>query len=149
LLPALQTWEKSEKYTKVLILFDLSGSMTISDDMPSPSVPLDKMPTRHDKLAKFLTDEQANFLKRLQEKNPVVVYGFGGRLDEEARTFPKDGANWTPAQWSAWLRMDLLDWVLEDLSEAGKEFARKSKIFELPKQGTSADWATDWLKLER
>ena len=64
---------------------------TPSDDLPTEAMPVEKLLSRQDKVIRFLTDEQVNFLKRLQEKNPVTAYRFGDlgrdKVDEEFRTF--------------------------------------------------------------
>src|SRR5437763_9112753 len=75
LLPAWQTWEKAEKRSRVLVLLDVSPSVTqVSDDLPDDGAAPVKPSTRLDKVINFLTDKQVNFLARLQEQNPVHVY---------------------------------------------------------------------------
>src|SRR5207248_5421884 len=83
LLPAIQSWERVEKHSRVLVLIDVSGSMGVTDAQPeNDSVPFEQLPRRLDEVVKLLTDDQARFLPRLLEKNPVAVYRFGTRLDE-------------------------------------------------------------------
>lgn len=146
LLPALQTWEKNEQYSKVLILFDLSGSMNLSDEVPTEGK---TMLTRLDHVAGFLTavkdkGKSKDFLQRLQEKNPVSLYGFGGKLDEEFKEL-KGGQGISPLELVAWLRIDLKQWVLEGLSPDGTAKVRDSKGFDPTKPATS-EWAAEWVR---
>src|SRR5262245_11275710 len=83
LLPARQNLEKAENSSRVAILIDVSGSMGVSDELPSAGKSVDQLETRMDKILRFLSDKDVDFLSRLMEKNPVVVYRFGARLDEE------------------------------------------------------------------
>ncbi|HEY1380027.1 MAG TPA: hypothetical protein VGF55_24705, partial [Gemmataceae bacterium] len=83
---------------------------------------------------------------RLTEQNPVHVYRFGARLDEEAAVFDKDRSAWDAARWQSWLRHDFKAWVLQGLSDEGKEAVRRTAAFEADKPG-SAEWAIGWLKL--
>lgn len=88
LLPAEQTWEQSTSRSKVVIAFDASSSMiTTIDDIPSESVPLNKLPTRQEKVIKFLGDSTIDFLGALDKTNPVFAYRFGRSLDENFLQF--------------------------------------------------------------
>jgi hypothetical protein len=147
LMPALQTWERNELRSKVLLLIDVTGSMRITDEIPDGSIPVEKLPTRMDKVRQLLTSDQAGFIKALLDKNPVAVYAFGGRLDEDAKLLQKGGEQWSAADWSAWLNLDVKHWVLDELSEADKEILRSSPAFEGDKGASPVDWATAWLKL--
>ena len=92
LLPAEQTWEQSTSRSKVVIAFDASSSMTNTiDDIPSESVPLNKLPTRQEKVIKFLGDSTIDFLGALEKTNPVFAYRFGRSLDENFLQF-QEGA---------------------------------------------------------
>ena len=92
LLPAEQTWEQSTSRSKVVIAFDASSSMTTTiDDIPSESVPLNKLPTRQEKVIKFLGDSTIDFLGALEKTNPVFAYRFGRSLDENFLQF-QEGA---------------------------------------------------------
>jgi hypothetical protein len=146
LLPAMQTWERSEKRARVLVLLDTSPSVAnTSDDLPEDGSQSRKPATRLDKVVGFLTDKQANFLGKLTEQNPVHVYRFGARLDEEPAVFDKGQSAWDADKWQIWLRQDFKAWVLQGLSDAGKEAVRRTAAFEPEKPGT-ADWALGWLK---
>jgi hypothetical protein len=87
LLPALQTWERTEVHSKVLLLVDVSGSMQTTDEQPSEQMAVEQLPSRLDKVAKFLAGNESSFLKEVQAKNPVTLYGFGGQLDEDYVVF--------------------------------------------------------------
>jgi hypothetical protein len=98
LLPAKQTWEETRVMGKVLVLLDASPSMTkILDDVPT-SKGGEKLRTRQDKVLAFLTDDKNKFFARLEEKNPLTVFRFASRLDENFLLF-KDGRNWTRQEW--------------------------------------------------
>src|SRR5207248_1151577 len=97
----------------VLVAFDVSGSMIYTiDDIPTDAMPLDKLPTRQDKVTAFLADEKANFLKKLEEKNPVDVFRIARGLDPEylhlSLIDPNDRDRrtwtWTRAEYDAWLK---------------------------------------------
>jgi hypothetical protein len=85
------------------------------------------------------------FMKNLLDKNPVVVYGFGSRLDEEFKEFRKNSRPWSVEEWRQWLRMDLKHWVLDGLSDEGKQLVRNSAGFAPEQPGTPA-WAHQWLR---
>jgi hypothetical protein len=117
LLPAWQTWERTESHSKVVLTFDVSGSMGNKDDLPTETMPVEKLPTRQDKVIQFLKDEQAGFLKHLQEKNPVYLYRFGGRVDEAFKLLEGDHT-WLAADRDAWLKPQLAE-ALPDPLPAG------------------------------
>jgi hypothetical protein len=144
LLPAIQTWERSEKRSKVVFVVDVSPSVTeVADERPSD--PKAKPTARLDKLLDTLTDDRLGLLKTLVQKNPVTVYRFGGRLDEESVTFDAGGPAWTRAEWAAWLRGDLKAWLLRPLTPAGRELLAKSPAWDGDAPGTP-EWAAGWAK---
>ena len=151
LLPALQTWEKSESFSRVLIALDLSGSMGLSDDMPQENSTRPPR-TRLDQVVAFFSRNDGEFFngkddkKGLLQANPVYVYPFGGRLDDEAKEFKKDGKAWPESEWNAYVRQDLRQWILDGLSEAGRQTVQSSKGFENNQPGDPALWATNWFK---
>jgi len=146
LLPSCQTWERAEKRSRVVLIFDVSESMTkVTDDIPSAGKPVDKLETRLDKLLRFLSDEQVAFLSKLMEKNPVVVYRFGSRLDEETQLFIRGEPKWTNAEWQSWMKLDFKFWALQGLSEDGKRLVQDTPAFEADKPG-SGEWAIQWVR---
>ncbi len=146
LLPACQTWETVEKRSRVLVILDVSPSVTQKSDDNS-SDPAVKPKTRMDKILTFLTDEQIGFMAKLVEKNPVYVYRFGTRLDEESQAFDKGSATWTKDDWDTWVKYDFKPWALRGVSPAGQEIVRKSTFWQGDTPGT-AEWAIGWTKLQ-
>jgi hypothetical protein len=144
LLPAKQTWEKVEKRSRVVMLIDVSPSVTeVTDEIRSASNPQPK--TRLEKVIDFLTDENVAFIRKLTEKNPTYVYRFGSRLDEEAQPFQRDSPPWTAADWDAWARYDFKPWVLRGLSPPGRDAVRQSAAWNGDEPG-NASWAIAWLQ---
>ncbi len=124
LLPAWQTWDVSENRSKVILLLDVSGSMGAKDDLPTDTIPVDRLLSRQDKVIRFLSDAQVGFLKKLQAKNPVTAYRIGGQLDEDFRVFA-DGKEWTAEEWNDWLKPNPRAEIPPDLDDEGKDKFRK------------------------
>src|SRR5947209_2657272 len=104
LLPSTQFSMATESRSKVVVLFDISGSMHISDEPPGP--PNAPPPvTRQDKVVEFLVNPDSNFFANLLRKNPVTVYRFGSRLDDDYLHLA-DGKVWTRKQREAAPRED-------------------------------------------
>jgi hypothetical protein len=147
LLPAMQTWERSEKHGKVLLMLDVSPSVTaISDDLPEDGSAPGKPATRLERLIEFLSDTQIDFVKRLTEQNPVAVFRFGARLDEEPVVFEKGSAAWDAGRWRPWLNCDFKSWFTNGLSNEGRALLDASVEWQSDKPG-SADWAATWGQL--
>ncbi|QEL14025.1 vWA domain-containing protein [Limnoglobus roseus] len=145
LLPAKQTWETTEKTSRVLILLDVSPSMTqIADDRASAGAP--KPATRVQKVLDFLTDDRVAFLQKIIDKNPVFVYRFGGRLDDETRTVNPETPVWTKAEWESWANYDFKPWVLRGLSKEARDAVEKMPAWKAETPG-NAEWAIAWSKL--
>lgn len=145
LLPARQTWEKVEKRSRVVMLVDVSPSVTqVTDDVRSAANPKPK--TRMQKVLDFLTDDKVAFVRRLVAKNPVYVYRFGTRLDDDAQVFDETASPWSAADWEAWARYDFKPWVLRGLSPPARDALAKSPAWKADEPGT-ADWAIAWAKL--
>lgn len=141
LLPAMQTWEDTNKQSRVIILLDISPSVTdVSDD--GDKTGNKKAKTRMDVLIDFLTDEKVAFLKNLLEKNPVAVYAFGTRLDESPTVIGQGETAWSRAEWESFRKYDFKPFVLRGLSDAGKEQVRSTTAWG-DGPGT-ADWAAGW-----
>jgi hypothetical protein len=103
LLPAEQTWEETRVMGKVLVLLDTSSSLTkVMDDIPTGKGG-EKLRTRQDKVLDLLTHDNNKFLTDLEAKNPVSVFRFASRLDENYLLF-KDGRNWTREEWEEFTR---------------------------------------------
>jgi hypothetical protein len=102
LLPAKQTWNESRQRSKVVLVFDVSGSVTVSrDDVPPPGKSLLDVDTRQDQVLKFLHNEDRfkgfDFIKRLEEKNPITAYRFSKFADPDFRHL-NDGRFWPSAE---------------------------------------------------
>ncbi len=144
LLPATQVWERTEKRSRVLVLLDVSPSLTqVSDDVGGDSAR--KPQPRIQKVIDFLTDEKVAFVQKLTEQNPVHVYRFGTRLDEETATLAAGDAAWAKAEWDAFVRYDFKPWLLRGLSPEGRAAVKASPAFGGDAAGT-AEWAGDWLR---
>ena len=143
LLPALQTYERTEKRSRVVVLLDVSPSVTkVSDEIGS--LPGKKLKSRLATVIDFLTDDKVAFLKNLLEKNPVVVYRFGTRLDEEPQALAQDDAAWAAAEWEAFAAYDFKPVALRGLTADGAEAVRASAAWGGAAPGTP-DWAAAWL----
>jgi hypothetical protein len=96
LLPGCQNYEKAETHSRVLVLIDVSKSMTARDDQPRPGEPATDLPTRQDKVIRLLTasynldNQDRTFVQHLLRKSPVVFYRFGGELDKEPVFYTQD-----------------------------------------------------------
>ena len=143
LLPSCQTWERTEKKSRVIMLIDVSPSMQLSDDIAAE--PGTKTKTRIEKVIDLLTDDKIALIQKLTEQNPVYVYRFGTRLDDETHAFAKGDANWAKAEWDAFTKYDFRAWLLTGLSDVGKEQLRGTASFSSEGAGTP-DWAMDWVK---
>ena len=113
LLPAMQTWEDTNKQSRVVILLDISHSITHKDATDEIVLRKDqKAKRRIDVIIEMLTDERINFLKNLLDKNPVAVYAFGSRLDESPDMIAQGDPAWNKAEWEAFASYDFHRFIL-------------------------------------
>lgn len=89
LMPGCQHSDKQEYFSKVIFVFDVSGSMFVVDDLPEKIEDAGKMPSRQDKILKFLAanvDEQGRdkvpFIDKVLAKSPMSLYRIGPIVDE-------------------------------------------------------------------
>jgi len=143
LLPAFQTYERSEKRSRVIVILDVSPSITKKSDEIG-SVPGKKLKTRLNTVIDLLTDEKVSLLKNLLAENPVVAYRFGSRLDEEPHAFATTDAPWGANEWEGFANYDFKPFLLKGLSDAGTEAVKNSRLWDLNAPGTP-DWAASWL----
>ena len=143
LLPAFQTYERSEKRSRVIVVLDVSPSVTKKSDEIG-SVPGKKLKTRLNTVIELLTDEKVAFLKNLLAENPVVTYRFGSRLDEEPHSFATTDTPWTAAEWDGFANYDFKPFLLKGLTDSGAEAVKNSRLWDLNAPGTP-DWAASWL----
>src|SRR5262249_55212195 len=134
----------TEKHSRVLILLDVSPSMYKSDDVDNDGTK--KPQTRMQKVIDFLTDDKVAFIQNLTKQNPVVVYRFGTRLDEETRPLAgAEDANLSKADWDAFGSYDFRRWIVRGMSSDGQGLVRGSAAYAGTEPG-NADWAMVWLK---
>src|SRR5205085_802538 len=98
--------------SKIIFVFDVSGSMFSIDDLPEPGQDPKTLPTRQDKILNWLaskTDDKGHdrvaFIDRVLEKSPLTLYRFGPTLDETdvLNFLPKD-KEVAHAQLAKWLK---------------------------------------------
>ena len=82
LMPAKQGYERSRSGRASSSCIDVSDSHGPDQRRPA-GAPRGKPVTRLAKVMDYLSDEKIGLLKALLDKNPVYVYRFGNRLDEE------------------------------------------------------------------
>src|SRR5262249_17260481 len=75
--------------------------------------------TRQDKVIAFLKDQQLGFLKHLQEKNPIALYRFGGKVDEAIKVL-QGGETWLAEDRDAWLKPQFQEALPNHLAEADR-----------------------------
>ncbi len=148
LLPAYQTWEESTKTSRVVVLLDISPSMTeISDDVSrDKSV---KLKSRIEKVIEFLSDEDVAFLSKLLAKNPVHVYRFGARLDEDSDVIKATQGDakpvlWTKDEWDAFIKYDFKPKILSALPAEAQEVVKNARAW--GSEPGSAEWFLSWSK---
>ena len=145
LLPAVQTWERTEKHSKVVVLIDVSPSIGQVSDDPSTAGKL--APTRLDQVLDALAGD-GGLLPQLAATNPVTVYRFGAKLDDESQRADADADSpgWTPAEWKQFCAYDFKSWLLRNVSGAGRELVAAGETWK-PGQPGDAEWATAWANL--
>jgi hypothetical protein len=111
LLPGCQDFDITVNESKVLVLFDVSGSMDAVEGQDSEGGV-----SRQDKIVRFLTTPYQQgaatktFLEHLTDNTPVACYRFGAVADDEAALFDgKAKHSWSAEQWRQWLRPDKID----------------------------------------
>jgi hypothetical protein len=113
LLPGCQHSDRQEYESKVLFCFDVSDSMGERDDRPEEGQKPETLPTRQDKVLKFLTasgdesDEKA-VINRIVQKSRVDAYRFGEILDENdiLNLHPKKKKSLPRTEWEQFLKPD-------------------------------------------
>ncbi len=155
LLPARQTWERTEKRSRVVVLIDVTPSMTrVSDDVATKTR---KPKKRMEYLIEFLQDKDVALIANLLKSNPVAIYPFGTRLDEAPQLIERDGAAWNAEAWEEFVNFDFRPFLMRDLSEEGKkalsntttpvDWAKGPKLpagVEKPEPANWAEWAAAW-----
>ena len=114
-----------------------------------------------DVLLDFLTDDKnegkVQFIKKILEKNPLVIYPFGTRLDDSSQMINREEKPWDRAEWEAFATYDFRPAILKGLSEDGQQKVRNSNApvkWEGPtlpsgqkklEPANWADWAAMWI----
>lgn len=155
LLPARQTVERTERRSRVVVLVDISPSLTrVSDDLSRKGV---KTKTRMENLIEFLSDKDVALIQNILKTNPVAVYPFGTRLDEASRMIERDAAPWGPADWAAFATYDFRPFLTQGLSAADQDALKNTTnpvAWDGPKANPGqdrldpanwADWAAKWV----
>lgn len=164
LMPAKQGYERTEKRSRVLVVIDVSDSMAQISDSPSGPQGA-KSATRLAKVMDFLSDEKVGFIISILDKNPVYLYRFGNRLDEDAQLISKGeggdsvpmnkvakaggvldtvpGHAWKNDDWQAFASYDFKPWLLRGLSDEGAAKVKSTRIWDGNAVG-NADWAMKW-----
>jgi hypothetical protein len=147
LLPGCQNYEAREYHSKVLMLFDVSGSMSTIDDLPEIGQDPAKLPTRQAKVVALLASDvgrnqqaQTPLLDRMLTKTPLTLYRFGSLLDESFVVSVSERGGWNPAELAAWLRPDKsMIQVAKDKpeEEQRKERARLEDLYDSLAGGTN------------
>jgi hypothetical protein len=145
LLPAYQTFDKTEKHSRVVILLDVSPSMTAkSDEVGAPGGR--KPRTRIETVIDFLTDDNVAFVRELLKNNPVLVYRFGNRLDDDPQVFGVGDPAWAAQEWRAFAAYDFKPFLLKGLSPPGRDAVVNSRDWGGERPGTP-EWAEGYFKV--
>jgi hypothetical protein len=137
LLPARQTLDHTEKRSRVVVLIDVTPSMTrVSDDVARKDR---KTKKRIEQLIETLQDKDIALIEGLLKNNPVAIYAFGSRLDDAPQMIERDGTPWGAEEWNAFVSFDFRPFLTRGLSTAGREALANTKPKAAP-----PDW--DWNK---
>ncbi len=139
LLPGCQEYDNKEFPSKVIFLFDVSGSMNVVDDFPETGQDPAGLPQRQDKVIKLLTG-QAAIAQRILEKSPITAYRFGSVADELDVVNLNKGQTWSAEQWESWLKPDKKTIKVDAKKTEEEQFKEKAKLADLIdalKEGTN------------
>src|SRR5262249_5654112 len=130
LLPGCQHYETNEFPSKVLFLFDVSGSMNAVDDFPEVGQDPASLPSRQDKVIKLLTS-QAAFVQKVLQKSPITAYRFGSVADEVDVLNLDKGQSLTATEWAAWLKPDKKNFKIDASKPEEEQFKDRAKMADL------------------
>lgn len=136
LLPGCQTFDMTEYHAKTLFLFDVSGSMVSTiDDLPAVGQDPATLPTRQDKVARFLLEGNRGgkaFLEQALAKTPITAYRFGAMLDESVIPVWKNAAEQPTADvLGAWLKPNKKDFQAPETMPAEEADKLKAKYYDI------------------
>jgi hypothetical protein len=112
LLPGCQTYDTTESHAKVLLLLDVSGSMSTIDDLPESGQDPTKLPSRQDKVIQALAVQvpgskiKTPLLTGVLDKSPLSAYRFGGLADDVNVLQFREGDSYSEQKWSDFLKLD-------------------------------------------
>jgi hypothetical protein len=127
--PAYQDENISVSESKVLVFFDVSGSMDAVDGQESGGI------TRQEKIIRFLTTNytQGNanktFIEHLTANTPVACYRFGAVADEEPVVFDGKSKAWGDTQWRDWFRPDPANITVPDHVKKDDKDGKKQETY--------------------
>lgn len=139
LLPGCQRSEKQLYHSKVLVLFDVSGSTFVVDDLPEQGQDPATLPTRQDKILQFLLAQKDaagrdkdSFIEDLMARTPLTCYRYGAILDETeiVNLDLKKEKILTDEAWTKWLKPNKADVERPNVDDIRDEKARKEKLAE-------------------
>jgi hypothetical protein len=137
MLPGCQTYDTNESHAKVLLLFDVSGSMGTVDALPTVGQDPATLPTRQDEVIEFLTGQprggknKAPFIDRLLAKSPATAYRFGSLADDQHVLNLDDGKPLPADEWSAWLKPDKKKIVVPTKLSQEEQFKLRARLNDL------------------
>jgi von Willebrand factor type A domain/KOW motif len=140
LLPAEQSWYENNQRSKVVLLVDVSLSMAHTrDELPPAGKKYQDMPTRQDKVFSFLTSKDANFIPRLEEKNPITAYRFARGIDTDSR-FLNEGRFWNRADREKVLNPKANEELPEGIAHSPEHWANFLAPLDRVKDEKSVHW---------
>jgi hypothetical protein len=142
LLPGCQEYDTTITESKILVLFDVSGSMSAVDSHGSEGGT-----TRLEKIVSFITTpyqqggSNKTFLGHLTDSSPVICYRFGATVDDEPVLLDaKSQSSWNADKWRKWLQVNEADIAVpENLTDDAKkeEYVKSRKaLYQQLREGT-------------
>jgi hypothetical protein len=139
LLPGCQYSDKQEYESKVIVLFDVSGSMFVVDDLVEPGVDPKTLQSRQEKIVRLMTDkkmvggeEQSPFLDRVVEKSPLLSARFGPILDDidMINLHAKKQKSLPTEDWRKWLNPDKKDILRPNVDNLKDDDPKRKELLE-------------------
>jgi hypothetical protein len=138
MLPAMTQYDVTITESKVLVLFDVSGSIDATDAAASKSRLEHVVDFLEKPYVKGQGTKTKTFIEHLQDVAPVMCYRFGGIDDYEPVEF-KGGQRWSAEEWRRWLEMK---------ADKNKEPTPLADPFFAAKKLRGQDWLTEDDRLE-
>lgn len=130
LLFAIQMFDTSVTYSKVLVLFDVSDSMQTKELVGEKG---SKETTRQEQVLAFLTEQDnaknvLSFLDRVKQKSPASLYRFGTLVDDSHVIQIDDKSSVSDEKLQKFLVPNTDDIVIPDVDDNGKELSEEEKV---------------------